>query len=85
MTDSIALRRSVRMVLSARPRNRRLSEELIFEKLKNGAFPDLRTDELQIALHWNHSKGFIDYVRNGDDETNDWGLTTEGWHKEGLA
>lgn len=84
MTDPIFLRRRVRMVLSALPENRRASEQLLFDKLKPD-LPDLRTDELQIALSWNHSKGYADFRYDEGEERKEWFLTPEGRHKEGLS
>lgn len=84
MTDAILLRRRVRAVLSALPRKRRASEELIFDKLQPD-FPDLKADQLHAALLWNLTHGFADSLRNDDEEREEWCLTPEGWHKEGLA
>lgn len=84
MTDQIHLRRRVRWVLSTLPKNRRLSETMIFDKLLPD-FIELKRDELFAAISWNHSAGFIEYRHNIDEERNEWCLTNEGWHKEGLS
>jgi hypothetical protein len=84
MTDPILLRRRVRMILSALPANRYASERLIFDNAKPD-FADLRLDELQTALTWNHERGYAEYRYNEDEERNEWRLTSEGRVKEGLA
>ncbi len=84
MTDPIQLRRRVRSVLSAIPKERRLSEELLFDTLRRD-FPDLKTTDLGVALGWNQSKGYIDYRYSQDDERKEWFLTAEGWQHEGLG
>ena len=84
MSDPIFLRRRVRMILSALPPNRRASEQLLFDKLVPD-FPDLKRDELAGALHWNHARGYTEFRRNADEERDEWFLTPEGRHKEGLA
>ena len=84
MTDAIQLRRRVRWVLSTLPKDRRLSQEMIFDKLLPD-FRGLKTDELHTALLWNQIRGFVDVLKNDDEERDEWRLTPEGWHKEGLA
>jgi len=83
MTDHLLLRRWVRLVLSALPAKRRASERLLYDKLRPD-FPELRVDELRVAIEWNHGQGYIDYQRNGDEERDEWHLTANGRAKEGL-
>jgi hypothetical protein len=84
MTDPIQLRRRVRWVLSTLPKLRWLLESMIFDKLKPG-FPELKTDQLSIALRWNQEHGFCEGRKNADEEEQEWRLTDDGWAKEGLA
>lgn len=84
MTDPIQLRRRVRWVLSTLPKNRRLGEAMIFDKLRPD-FPELKADELHEALLWNESKGYVDLRFNADEDRREYCLTNEGWQKEGLA
>jgi hypothetical protein len=84
MTDPIELRKWVRTVLSALPAGRRASENLMHSKLKV-EFPDLRMDELRVAIEWNQARRFVDCERNGDEERDEFFLTKQGRQKEGLA
>ena len=84
MTDPIELRRWVRLVLSALPRSQRASEALIFQKLV-GEFPNLKVDEMQRAILWNQSLGYVDYRYDGQTERQLWALTDAGWKEEGLS
>ena len=84
MIDHLLLRKRVRLVLAALPARRRASERLLFDKLRPD-FPELRADELRMALEWNLGRDFIDYRHNQDEERDEWFLTERGRAKEGLA
>ncbi|MEO7933219.1 MAG: hypothetical protein ABIT76_08690 [Chthoniobacterales bacterium] len=86
MNDPVALRKLIRTVLSALPHNRRLDEGALTRVLESrfSEINDLRTDELRIAIEFNHSKGWIEYTRNHDEERDEWFLTERGRTKEGL-
>lgn len=84
MTDPIYLRRRVRFILSTLPAERRLSEDILFDKLRPD-FPELKVDEMKRALTWNLEQNYADFRYNKDLERNEWFLTPGGRHKEGIA
>lgn len=41
-------------------------------------FPAAKPDDVEKALKWNQSKGFVDYRFNSEFETDEWSLTPRG-------
>lgn len=85
MNDPIALRKKVRVVLSALPKDRTLPIASIFEVVaRDPLLTDLKLAEVEQAIHWNEARGLLDFQRNEDEERDEWFLTKQGWKKEGL-
>ena len=89
MNDPVLLRKEVRRILSAAPRDekgkrRPLSEMKIFVLADRAARDPLHVDELRAALNWNEAKGFAIQHFDEDEETTAWELSAEGAAKEGV-
>jgi hypothetical protein len=84
MTDPIALRRQVRVLLAAAHADQRLSEPFLLAALAR-FFPEpVRVPELLAALAWNQERGYADARWNADEERTEWLITPRGRAKEGV-
>lgn len=75
-TASIALRPKIREVMKAAP-SQRWSEEALVTVLQP-RIPGTRAVDVQSALVWNLSKGYVQSARNEELECDVWSLTPEG-------
>ena len=83
MTDPILNRNKVREIAAMAP-SRRFSGELMLASFERLGLEKPTVMELNAALEWNKSKGFMESFYNGRQDYYEWQITLAGLREEGL-
>lgn len=76
MKTALILRPVIRETMRAAPK-RRWTPSAMLAALRS-IHPDATLDDVSAAFDWNHSKGFVDYTHDGEQEADFWTLTKRG-------
>ena len=78
----LLLRKKVRFVLSALPRERHLQKSILRDEMNFDVEPTVSQDELDLALEWNIDKGYLLERYSEDHDDLLFSLSDFGWTKE---
>lgn len=85
MNDPVMLRKYVREVIGLTPTRRKATTRVLFDGVDKLARAPLGVDELQKAVLWNQTEGYVEVKFDKDEDADVHTLTPAGRKKEGLA
>ena len=76
------LREAIREALGVVPAGKLCTTEMLTKSAARIVIFEVTEADLQEAIEWNQSKGFIDYKWDSDSEVDSWFLTERGRAKK---